>query len=144
MSTFADIKKTIADLPISDILRARLDFAFDQSAALERQVGELQIKVGQLQAQLEAAILERDNAQRELYRLQAEHGEEIRILYQIEFRRGKRTGGKWDSFCPKCHLPAVETTGNLVNDVYCSGRCGWLVSSRRGLRQMISELEKGG
>jgi hypothetical protein len=124
-------------------LRARLDFAFDQSAALERQVGELQVKIGHLQAQLEVAASDRDKAQKELHRLEQEHAEEIRIHRTIEFRRGKRTGGKWMAFCPKCHLPVAETNSNGEPMLYCIQKyddCGWRLYGAT-LPQVIKEIE---
>ena len=75
-----------------------------------------------------ANVVERDiglvqeNAElkRKLEDLQSE---EIRIHPTgIEFRRGKRTDGKWAAFCPVCHLPADTTTGF----VKCpNSKCGW-------------------
>ena len=138
MSAFDTIKQTIADLPISDILRARLDFAFDQSAALERQVGELQVKIGHLQAQLEVATSNFNKARSELERLEQEHAEEIRVHSTIEFRRGKRTGGVWMAFCPKCKMPAL-VSDDL--DVMCSANCGWTSSiSKPELPRIIAQL----
>lgn len=140
MSAFDTIKQTIADLPISDILRARLDFAFDQSAALERQVGELQAKIGHLQAQLEVATFDRDKAQKELHRLEQEHAEEIRIHKMVEFHRGKRTGGNWMAFCPKCHMPAADFLEQGEPLVYCSANCGWRVYPHNMLAALIKEI----
>jgi FtsZ-binding cell division protein ZapB len=123
MSAFDSLKSTLVELPISDI-KARLDFAMDQAAALERQVSELQTKVGQLQAQLEVVTLDRDQLKTELQRLKDEHSEEVRIHCGIEFRRGKRTAGDWITFCPACHLPADTSKGLLQcpND-----KCGWSI-----------------
>jgi hypothetical protein len=142
MSAFDTIKQTIADLPISDILRARLEFAFDQSAALERQVSALQVEKGKIQAQLEIATFDRDKAQKELHRLEQEHAEDIRIHKLVEFRLGKRTGGNWMAFCPKCHLPAKggqTTSGEPL--VYCSGLCGWEIYSEGRLAQILAEVK---
>jgi len=138
MGAFDTIKQSLTELPISDILKARLEFAFDQSSALERQVSELQTKIGQLQAQLEIVTLDRDKAQRELQGLKDEHAEEIRIHRMIEFRRGKRTGGQWIAFCPQCHIPA-DTVNAFIN---CpNSKCRWetLVPSAE-LKQIIAEL----
>ena len=141
MSAFDTIKQTIADLPISDILRARLEFAFDQSAALERQVGELQSKIGQLQAQLEIVTSDRDKAQKELHRLEQEHAEQIIIHRLVEFRRGKRTGNKWMAFCAKCHLPAAGVQHPQEDPLaYCSGNCGWIVHPQMRLEHILAEV----
>jgi hypothetical protein len=138
MGAFDTIKQTLTELPISDILKARLEFAFDQSSALERQVSELQTKIGQLKAQLEIVILDRDNTRSELQRLKDEHAEEIRIHNMIEFRRGKRTGGKWIAFCPQCHIPA-DVKAAFVS---CpSPKCKWdTLVPATDLPYIISEL----
>jgi hypothetical protein len=52
--------------------------------------------------------------------------EDKRFHRGIDFRKGRRTGGQWQPFCPKCELP--------VNDIVlpsgdrwalCSAHCGW-------------------
>jgi hypothetical protein len=138
MGTFDTIKQTLTELPISDILKARLEFAFDQSSHLERQVSELQTKTGQLQAQLEIVTTDRDNAQTQLQRLKDEYAEEVRIHRMIEFRRGKRTGGQWVAFCPRCHIPAdteIAFTG-------CPDQqCGWTTMiPNADMKRIITEL----
>ena len=45
------------------------------------------------------------------------NAEDIRIHSAIEFRRGKRTGGQWIAFCPKCHNPAFDHR-NGVNGAF--------------------------
>lgn len=93
-----------------------------------------------------ADVVERDvrlmeeNAQLKKQLAEAE-SEEIRFHRLIEFRRSKRTGGKWMAFCTKCGLPA---DGNRAIDgflqVYCSGNCGWRVYPERTLEQLLEEL----
>jgi len=63
-----------------------------QSAQLE--IMERDIKLVQENAGLKAKLAESQS-------------EEIRIIEGIEFRKGSRTGGFWDSFCPKCHMPTI-------------------------------------
>ena len=109
---------------MADILRERLSLALDQSAVLERQVGELQTKTGRLEAQLAIMRGDRDKVQRELHDLQETHQEEVRIEETIEFRRGLRTSGKWQPFCPKCHMPAFAGSSLTI----CSAQCGWAAS----------------
>jgi hypothetical protein len=88
-------------------------------------------------------IVERDvglvQENAELKRQLAEaESEEIRIHSAIEFRRGKRTGGQWMPFCPKCKMPA-----RVSNDfgVFCSSNCGWTTDvSSEQLPSIVSEL----
>ena len=125
MSTYTDLKSALTELPISDILKARLELAVDQAVAFERQVEDLQTKAADLKAQLNVVATDRKQARDELDQLQNEHVEEIRIYHGIEYRRGKRTGGDWMAFCPSCHLPC-----DLSNEVImCSSiKCGWQTS----------------
>jgi hypothetical protein len=127
-----------------------VDLAKDlESRAKDRQDMELIHKIQALSLSLqshEVEVVERDirlmeeNAElkRQLSELQSE---EIRIHRLIEFRRGKRTSEKWDSFCPKCHLPAG---GNRAPggspQVYCSGNCGWVVYPPMMLEAILAEL----
>jgi FtsZ-binding cell division protein ZapB len=122
MTTLGDIKSALTELPISDILKARLEFAVDQSVALERQVEELQAKASDLQAELRVVATDRKQAREELDRLKNEHAEEIRIHHGIEYRKGQRTRFEWMAFCPACHLPCDLS----VELVRCSNvQCGW-------------------
>ena len=137
MSTLSDIKSALAELPISDILKARLEFAVDQSVALERKVEELQTKASDLQAELRIVALDRKQARDELDMLKKEHAEEIRVLHSIEYRRGKRTGGEWMAFCPLCHLPC--SPGHEY--VRCSSfHCGW--ETALPYHQIVSDIRQ--
>ena len=144
MSMFDSIKKTVADLPISDIYKARIELALDQLSEAERQIGVLQTENGKLQAQLQMVETERGQVKRELERLQEEHAEEVRIIKLIEFRRGKRTGGKWLAFCPKCHLPVGEVQSDSgVMHAFCTAKfddCGWSVYPPKNIEEITKEL----
>jgi len=90
-----------------------------------------------------ADIVERDvglmQENAELKRQLAEtQSEEIRIHSAIEFRRGKRTGGAWSAFCPKCHMPALEYPDHTGCE--CSTQCGWIAPLRRSVESVISQL----
>jgi len=61
---------------------------------------------------------------KECERLKKEQEEECRIHGTIEFRRGKRTGGQWLPFCPRCKLPADDTF-TLRCSQYPKD-CGWI------------------
>jgi predicted O-linked N-acetylglucosamine transferase (SPINDLY family) len=70
--------------------------------------------------------------------------EEVRVHRTVEFRRGKRTGGKWMAFCPKCGLPAAEGTEYNAPIVYCTSKyddCGWRAYPKMLLAQILQELE---
>ncbi len=105
MSIFDSIEKLITEHGSATILSQQFAFAKDQFSDLERKVADLQKQIGDLEAQLERERMEHKQAREELQRLRDEHSEEIRIHNSIEFRRGKRTGGLWAPFCPKCHTP---------------------------------------
>ena len=69
--------------------------------------------------------------------------EEIRIHKGIEFRRGKRTAGKWTGFCPKCHMPAQDAypVGGVKDKVViCSASCGWKVLMKEKLDDLSREI----
>lgn len=90
-----------------------------------------------------ADIIERDvllmQENAELKRQLAEsQSEEIRIHSAIEFRRGKRTGGEWMPFCPKCHMPARVS---MQSGILCSAPCGWISDLPAGnLKSVVSQL----
>jgi hypothetical protein len=138
MSAFDTIKAAIIELPISDILKARLELAFDRAAELESKVETLQKENANLHAQLEIERLNHKNTRDELQRLKDEHAEETRIHNSIEFRRGKRTGGVWMAFCPSCHLPCDMSKGLLL----CSDqKCGWkILFAATKLPEIVAEL----
>jgi hypothetical protein len=92
-------------------------------------IHKIQMLAFSLQSQ-HADIVERDVAlvqeNAELKRQLAEsQAEEIRLHSGIEFRRGKRTGGEWMPFCPKCHMPAFANP-NANRFIACTAHCGWL------------------
>ena len=127
MNPFDAIEKLITEHGSAVILSQQLAFAKDQFTALERQVSEFQAKVAKLEAQLEIEHSNHKDTQKELQRIKDEHAEEVRIYHNIEFRRGKRTDGKWLPFCPKCHMPAgwTQKHGSLVG---CTAGCGWVTN----------------
>lgn len=73
--------------------------------------------------------------------------EEVRIYRGVEFRRGKRTGGKWMAFCPKCHMPAQNGSKPILYShdrakvVFCSAICGWSVFESLGMDEIIKEID---
>lgn len=131
MGIFDSIEKLITEHGSAAILGQQLAFARDQFEALERKVSDLQTQVGRLDAQLERERSDHQQARKDLQRLKEEHAEEIRIHRLVEFRRGKRTGGKWMAFCPKCHLPVADTKGMAGSPLaICTAKhadCGWSV-----------------
>ena len=122
MSLLEVARDTLKDLPISDIVRERLSLALDRFADAEAKIEVLQAETGGLKAQLERERLDHKQTQQELQRLKDEHAEEIRVHGNVEFRRGKRTGGVWVAFCPVCHTLADLSTGGVC---CADSKCGW-------------------
>ncbi|MGO8837019.1 MAG: hypothetical protein ACLQAH_18225 [Limisphaerales bacterium] len=145
MFIFESIDKLITEHSSDAIFCQWLAFAKDQFADLERKVANLQIQVGRVEAQLERERLDHKQARDELLRLKDElqrlkdkHAEDIRIHRGIEFRRGKRTGDKWQPFCPKCHMPAMA---NEDFNAGCTAQCGWYCDvSQQELVRILAQL----
>jgi hypothetical protein len=141
MNPFDLLEKLITEHGSAAVIAQQLSFAKDQFAALDRKASEQEREIGKLEAKLEREQLDRDKAQQELQRLQKEHEEEIIIHHCIEFRRGKRTSGKWAAFCPKCHMPAIQRPSTIY--VNCSDgiSCKWAVRvDTATISQLIGEL----
>lgn len=146
-------RDTIKNLPVSDVIRERLNLALDQLAEAEKQNGALKKAKGALEAQLDSERRDHDQTRQELQRIKAEHAEDVRIYESVEFRRGERTGGRWAAFCPNCHLPATEfpaipamSAPGIVSlpsplTVQCpTNKCGWRIYPKQTLEQMITAL----
>ncbi len=118
-------RDALKDIPISEVLRERVSLALDRLAEAERQIATLQAEKGGLQAQLERERIDHEQTKKELQPLQEWLREEIRLVCDVEFRKGVRTSGKWMPFCPKCHLP-LAFPENPVHPTCCSDSdCGW-------------------
>ena len=145
MNIFDAIEKLINEHGSAAILSQQLAFAKDQFSDLERKVSNLQTQTGRLEAQLDRERAEHKQAREDLQLLKDEHSEEIRIHRLVEFRRGKRTGGKWMAFCPKCHLPVGDGEGMGGGPLaYCTAKhqdCGWSVYPPISIEQMIQEID---
>jgi len=139
MSLLDIARDTLKDLPVSDILRERLSLALDLAAQAEIKHEETKAKLARSEASLERERLDHKQTREQLQRLQEEHSEEIRIHGSgVEFRRGKRTGGKWLPFCPKCHLPA---TGEGIVSCPDKKKCCWFIGvGKKRTAEMIAEL----
>src|SRR5262245_44922204 len=84
-----------------------------------------------------ALVQENTELKRQLAESQSE---EIRIRDAIEFRRGKRTGGEWVPFCPKCHMPA--RVSHAEGRIFCSATCGWVSDlPAANLRSVVQQLD---
>jgi hypothetical protein len=120
---------------ISELLTRLINIAKD------RETGALVQQIQQHQLEIHTALVVADAKIRDLERQLAEaQAEEIRIHSAIEFRRGKRTGGVWMPFCPKCHMPAsVDDDGDF--SIGCSAGCGWAsLVFKRQLSAIVSQL----
>lgn len=135
-------RQALKDLPVTDVMRERVSLALDQISVLEKRNADLQILVGEARAELKLAVKRADKAERELETLRAQHSESVRIHRGIEFRRGSRTNGEWQPFCPKCHLPVHGAPRDDMN-VFCSDNdCGWGVPLlTRELPRVIADLK---
>ena len=138
MSIFDGIEKLITEHGSAGVLTQQLAFARQQFSHLEKQVSDLQLESGRLKAQFEREQSDHKQAKEELQRLTDEHAEAIRIHSAIEFRRGKRTGGKWMAFCPYCHGPVNFTVGIAK----CANtKCQWeLLTDEKEVNEMIAQL----
>ena len=117
-----DLESRAKDRRDMDIIHKiqTLAFSFQSSYA---DIVERDVSLVQKNAELEKQLAE-------------SQAEEIRIHSTIEFRRGKRTGGVWMPFCPKCHMPARTDEG-----IFCSVTCGWISElPSRDLARIISQL----
>jgi hypothetical protein len=103
----------------------------------DRETGALVQQIQEHQLEIHTALVVADAKIRDLERQLAEaQAEEIRIHSAIEFRRGKRTGGVWMPFCPKCHMPARRDLG-----IFCSAECGWNSDlSSEDLPRIVAQL----
>ncbi len=101
--------------------------------AHDAEVLERDIRVMQENAQL---VTENADLKHQLAESQAE---DVRIHRTIEFRKGKRTGGRWLAFCPTCHMPAGHI--EFSNVIECTARCGWKTAEiAESLEAIVSEL----
>ena len=125
MSIIDTARDALKGLPISDIVRERLSLALDRLGESELKNSELQTQIGRMQSDLARERQDHEQAEEQLKRLKEEHEEEVRIHSAIEFRLGKRTGGVWMPFCPKCHMPLHDPDLEFWGAT-CSGDCGWM------------------
>lgn len=137
---------------MSDVVRERLALAVDRLTHSESQISvlesknrdfeakveSLQMQNANLNAQLDIERLNHGKTQQELQRLKDEYSEEIRIHSGIEFRKGKRTGGVWQPFCPACHTPIDGTAAMIMCSIK---KCGWSnISVIKRLPAILREL----
>ncbi len=71
--------------------------------------------------------------------------EEKRFHRGIDFRKGIRTGGRWQPFCPKCELPVTDITmpTGISRWAKCSSHCGWVgveLDLKGGMDAVIAEI----
>jgi len=116
-------KNALTRVSVSAMLREQLSLERARSAELERQVSTLKSENAELRAQLAIVRADHKQTQQELDRLKEEHSEQIHIWKTVEYRRGKRTFGLWQAFCPKCHMPLRLTEPYHLT--VCSAHCGW-------------------
>jgi hypothetical protein len=126
MSFFDLAKDALKEIPMADVMRARLELAFDQSTLQEKQISTLREENAELKAELKIAARDIEKKTEELAALREAHREAVRIHKGVEFRKGSRTGDAWMSFCPKCHL-TLEIPMSGGDSVACADiNCGWV------------------
>jgi hypothetical protein len=81
-------RNALKDIPTSEVLRERVSLALDRLAEAERQIATLQAEKGGLQAQLERERIDHEQTKKELQPLQELLREEIRLVCDVEFRKG--------------------------------------------------------
>ena len=144
MSFFDLAKDALKEIPMADIMRARLELAFDQSALQEKQMSTLRDENAELKAELKIAQRDVEKKSAEFEALKKEHEEEVVVLDAVKFRRGKRTLSRWMPFCPVCDLP-LDVDRERRSPVQCLGsrKCDWYYqhSYDRYLRA-VGELPK--
>jgi hypothetical protein len=135
-------RDALKDIPISEVLRERLSLTVDRLEETENKVGSLQSENGGLQAKLEREQLDHEQTKQELQKLRELLQEDVRFVRGVEFRRGARTGGKWEPFCPKCHLP-VTYSHDPTDPIFCNdfAQCKWHSGARSWeVQQAAAEL----
>jgi hypothetical protein len=120
MDFIASFRKAIAEIQTTEGLSTRLSIAADRLEDSESKIATLQTQIGNLEARLEQATMDRNQIRDKYERLQKEHEDEIVFERGIEFRRGKTTRGRWMPFCPKCHQPVISDSMESI--AYCSSR----------------------
>lgn len=127
-----DLESRVKDRKDIDTLRAIVSLTHSVQAQ-NTEVVERDIRTMQ-----ENANLVSENAQLKKQLSEAQ-SEDICIHRMVEFRRGKRTGGMWQPFCPKCHMPAgIPQMGVRVE---CSAGCGWKSAiGANDFKSVFSEL----
>lgn len=139
MGAIKDIIDLVQDLESRTNDRRNMDTVHSINAlALSLQTQHAEIIERDVELMQQNAKLVADKAKLE-HQLAEAQSEEIRIHNSIEFRKGKRTGGKWAAFCPKCHLPTCNVEGHT--DVGCSDtKCGWSVLINSPMSHVLREL----
>lgn len=117
MEPFDSIEKLITEHGSAAVLKVWNDKLRFEASQMQSRFLDLQLKVRDLEHKLEAA-------NEQIRTLNKLNEEDIQFHDSgIEFRRGKRTNGKWMPFCPKCKLPA--STPMFGTFIQCSAKCGW-------------------
>jgi hypothetical protein len=118
MGWLEQLRKTLIDATVSEVVRERMSLAIDRLEDSDTKIAALHTQVGNLEARLEQATIDRDQIRDEYERLKKEHEDTVCFDRGIEFRRGKTTRDRWSPFCPVCHKPI--TSDSLSSVVYCA------------------------
>jgi hypothetical protein len=140
MSLVDTAKQALVDAAVTPIVRERLSLALDEATLLEKKVADLQTQIGELRAEIKISRANEKETKTELEALRKEHEEEVRLVRGVEIRKGKRTGGAWMAFCPKCHLP-LQDTNHDTDGIFCPDiyKCHWMTHMTwMAIRPMIA------
>jgi hypothetical protein len=95
MEPFDSIEKLITEHGSAAVLSIWNDKLRHEAALIEKKFSESQLKIRELESNLKTA-------HEQIQSLTKLHEEDVCIQSGVEFRRGRRTAGKWLPFCPAC------------------------------------------
>lgn len=143
--SWISIKSWLGKFSVTALLREQLALSEAKVAKLETEKTEFTATMATLTAELKQTQTDLCREKRQHQQLKDEHKEEIKVWKTVEFRKGKRTFGRWEAFCPKCHLPLFVSPSWESNHVSCSADCGWKPDIDAGeLEVFLGHLAKQG
>ena len=109
MGVLDTARQILAEIPLSDVQRERLDFAFDRLAFAETQISTLQNQVSTLQNQVSNLQAENERLQSQLQNVQLDRDEARKECQVLNDRIGKLTS----SDTPKAIQPPSGLTDRM-------------------------------
>src|SRR3989442_7575561 len=118
MSFWANL---FSKLPVVVLLRERISICEDNNRRIESENTNLKSEAFALNAKLEIEGDNHKQTKKQLDDLKEFHKDDARSWRTIEFRKGHRTFGKWQAFCPSCHMQ-IELNDS-VDGLHCPTVC---------------------